>query len=219
MITEKDEYQIEFEESLLQYDKRSASSILREFISENQEADFIDEMIVSSLINIGEKWEKGDAALSQVYMSSRLCEELYEKLLFEELRPKKASPPIAIVTLEDSHILGKKIVTSVMKANGYSLVDFGFGISAESVIQRVIEDGIKILMISVLMYPSAYKVKRISEGLHKRGCSVKILVGGSPFNMDPELWKTVGADGMGKTPGEGIKILENWLKEYDRSGR
>ncbi|MDF1550504.1 MAG: hypothetical protein P1P88_21970 [Bacteroidales bacterium] len=40
---------------------------------------------------------------------------------------------------------------------------------------------------------------------------IKILVGGSPFNFDKELWHQVGADAMGKNPGDAIKVLNSWL--------
>lgn len=68
-------------------------------------------------------------------------------------------------------------------------------------------------MISVLMYPSALKIKKISQMLHEKDPSIKILVGGAPFLMDSTLWEEVGADKMGKSAADNIPIIEQWMKE------
>ncbi|WP_312890994.1 cobalamin B12-binding domain-containing protein [Clostridium thailandense] len=205
-------YQSEFENSLLQYDKSRAFELLDMFLLKNGKGDFIDKIIVEVLIKIGEKWEKGTVALSQVYMSSRICEEMIEKLLPTHLNQTKAVPPMAIVTLEDHHNLGKKIVSAVLKSAGYKIKDYGFGIRAEEIIEKALSDNIKILLISVLMYPSALKIKGIVDILHEKDPSIKILVGGAPFLIDKELWKSIGADAMGKSAADDIPIIERWIR-------
>jgi methylmalonyl-CoA mutase cobalamin-binding domain/chain len=202
-----------FEKALINYDKLEVNKILQHFLAEKDGMDFIDEYIVKSLTSIGDKWEKGQIALSQVYMSSRLCEEIASSLLTEKKIPKKNTKPIAIVTLEDYHTLGKKIVSAVVMSSGFDLIDYGSINEPEEIIRRVAEDRIKILMISVLMYNSALKIKKISQMLHEKDPSIKILVGGAPFLMDSTLWKEVGADEMGQSAADNIHIIDRWMKE------
>ncbi len=64
-----------------------------------------------TLERIGNLWEKGHCALSQVYMSRRICEELVDALL----GPAQSAwlfPPgaarLALAVLEDHHMLGKQ---------------------------------------------------------------------------------------------------------------
>lgn len=202
-----------FEKALINYDKLEVNKILLHFLAEKNGIDFIDEYIVKSLTSIGDKWERGEVALSQVYMSSRLCEEIVISILAEKKLLIKNSKPIAIVTLEEYHTLGKKIVSAVVRSSGFDLIDYGSISEPEKIIKRVTEDGIKILMISVLMYHSALKIKKISQMLHENDPSVKILVGGAPFLMDSILWKEVGADEMGQSAADNIAIIERWMKE------
>lgn len=202
-----------FEKALINYDKLEVNKILLHFLAEKNGIDFIDEYIVKSLTSIGDKWERGEVALSQVYMSSRLCEEIAISVLAEKNFPIKNAKPIAIVTLEEYHTLGKKIVSAVVRSSGFDLIDYGSISGPEEIIKRVTEDGIKILMISVLMYHSALKIKKISQMLHENNPSVKILVGGAPFLMDSTLWKEVGADEMGQSAADNIAIIERWMKE------
>ncbi|ABR32892.1 cobalamin B12-binding domain-containing protein [Clostridium beijerinckii] len=202
-----------FEKALISYDKLEVNKILQHFLAEKNGIDFIDEYIVKSLTSIGEKWERGEVALSQIYMSSRLCEEIASSILEEKNFTIKNAKPIAIVTLEEYHTLGKKIVSAVVRSSGFDLIDYGSISGPEEIIKRVTDDSIKILMISVLMYPSALKIKKISQMLHEKDPSIKILVGGAPFLMDSTLWEEVGADKMGKSAADNIAIIEQWMKE------
>ena len=209
------EYQSKFENSLLQYDKAKALEIFDLFMKENEKIEFIDKIMVNALISIGEKWENGSIALSQVYMSSKICEQLTDILLSQNISvaKNKNTPAMAIVTLEDHHSLGKRIVGSILKTAGYDLIDFGFGITVEELIKKSIEENIKILLISVLMFPSALKIKKITTALKEKNLSIKILVGGAPFIIDDDLWRTVGADAMSKNAGHAMEIIEKWIEE------
>lgn len=204
-------YQKKFENSLMEYDKAGALELFNMFCLDNDAINFVDNVIVDSLFNIGEKWEKGIAALSQVYMSSKICEELIEGIIMEKNNSRKQHVPIAIVTLEDQHTLGKKIVSSIIRSAGFQLKDFGSGVSAEAIIERVMAENIKILLISVLMYPSALKVKQVTDTLHKKDPSIKVVVGGAPFILDEDLWRRMGADAMGRNAAEGVRIIRQWI--------
>ncbi|MDF2885611.1 MAG: cobalamin B12-binding domain protein [Clostridiaceae bacterium] len=78
-----------FEKALINYDKLEVDKILQHFLAKKNGIEFIDEYIVKSLNSIGDKWEKGEVALSQVYMSSRLCEEIAITILAEKNFPIK----------------------------------------------------------------------------------------------------------------------------------
>ena len=66
--------------------------------------------LVPVLEEIGTGWENGTYALSQVYMSGRICEELVDLILPPTDVMRRTQPKIAIATLEDYHMLGKRIV-------------------------------------------------------------------------------------------------------------
>ena len=78
---------------------------------------------------------------------------------------------------------------------------------------RVAADGVRILLISVLMLPSALKIKALRAALDVRGVSVKLAVGGAPFLFDPELWREVGADATGRGAADAVAIVRRWLEQ------
>lgn len=206
-------FQEVFEKALLQYEVEKAYEILESFTKAYPAIEFIDKVLLQSMISIGEKWESGEAALSQVYMSSKLCERMTEEILPRSATAKKASPPMAIAVLADHHVLGKKIVKSIIHASGYNLMDLGYGLSVEDIVKGVESHHIQILIVSVLMYPSALEIKKLTAELKRLQVPVKVLVGGAPFMIDPWLWKEVGADAMGRHAADDVPIIEAWIRE------
>jgi len=80
--------------------------------------------------------------------------------------------------------------------------------TSEDLVERAISDKVEILLISVLMLPSALRVKDVRAKFAEKGYDIKIVVGGAPFNFDSELWREVGADMMGKNASDALEILE-----------
>jgi methanogenic corrinoid protein MtbC1 len=145
-------------------------------------------------------------------MSGRFCEELVDKVLPPSDPDRKHQPRSAIVVLNDYHMLGKRIVYSLMRASGFELFDYGH-MDVDALVERAIADRIRVLLISVLILPSALKVREVCERLKAAGAPVKVVVGGAPFQFDPQLWREVGADAMGLSAAEAITIVEAWMGE------
>ena len=60
----------------------------------------LDAIIVPALERIGRYWERGEAALSQVYMSGRIIESLSSTLLPTASRPHPQHTTLAIAVLD-----------------------------------------------------------------------------------------------------------------------
>lgn len=196
-----------FEIALLSIDRIGARRIFQEVILEKEPVEVTDILIVPVLESIGEKWDKGLAALSQVYMSAKICEELINTILPTESPDVKNHPKMAIMVFEDYHILGKKIVHSIIRASGYNLIDWNQGLEIPEIVQKIEEQHVEILLISTLMLSSALRIKTLIEILRNKNLNVKVIVGGAPFRFDKELWKEIGADAFGVSAAEAVSIV------------
>ena len=201
-----------FREALETLDRIGAESVAKEAQSELTPLQVVDQVVVPALEQIGLAWEKGDVALSQVYMSGRICEELVEQVLPPSDPDRKHQPRSAIVVLCDYHMLGKRIVYSQMRASGFELFDYG-RMDVDELVERALADQIRVLLISVLMLPSALKVKQVCARLKAAGAPIRIAVGGAPFLFDDRLWQEVGADAMGHNAAEAVSLVEGWMRE------
>lgn len=172
----------------------------------------VEALMVPALVELGEQWNAGRIALSQIYMSSRICEDIVERALPAGKAGHQDHTRLAIAVLCDYHTLGKRIVLSVMRASGLDILDYG-RMEVDALVERVVADEVRILLISVLMLPSALKVKAVRAGLDARTAKVKIAVGGAPFLFDPALWREVGADAMGRNAADAVAIVRRWREE------
>ena len=196
-------------EALLALDTAAAKQILASKSAELGALQAIEEIMAPVLEEIGERWETGEVALAQVYMSGRIAENLINGLFPEFGFPtKNCASLIGLAGLEDSHALGKRIVGSVLKMNGIPYIDYGCSISAADLAEHAHQDGIQILLVSTLMLRAALKVKELKELLSVQKNKMKIVVGGAPFRLDTGLWQEVGADAMAMNAGAVPQIIQ-----------
>ncbi|MDD2758875.1 MAG: cobalamin-dependent protein [Methylomonas sp.] len=198
-----------FREALESLDRIRLEAVFQRAISSATPLEVVEKLVVPALEQIGQRWDEGQIALSQIYMSGRLCEDLVEQALPPGAPERNHLPKLAIVVLNDYHMLGKRIVCSVMRASGFEIADYGRMDVAE-LVERIVIDKLQILLISVLMLPSALKIRELRDALDARGVRIKILVGGAPFQFDPQLWREVGADAMGLSATDAVATVQHW---------
>ena len=201
-----------FREALASLDRVGADSIFRQALTTLTPIQAVEQVVVPALEQIGVAWEAGNVSLSQVYMSGRFCEELVESVLPPSDPERKQQPRSAIVVLSDYHMLGKRIVYSVMRASGFELFDYG-RMDVDQLVERVLADKLRVLLISVLILPSALKVREVCARLKAADAGIKVVVGGAPFLFDALLWQEVGADAMGHCAAEAVSIVGRLMGE------
>jgi methanogenic corrinoid protein MtbC1 len=202
----------DFREALESLDQIKAKALFQRALCGRSPIGAVEQIVVPALEQVGLHWNEGSIALSQVYMSGRFCEELVEEVLPPSDPDRKHQPRQAIVVLNDYHMLGKRIVYSVMRASGFELFNYG-RMDVDELVERIIADKLRILLVSVLMMPSALKIRELRNALDARGVRLKILVGGAPFQFDSQLWREVGADAMGLSAGDAVSIVQRWAGE------
>lgn len=206
----------DLENALVSVDRVRAVRIVRDSCVTGSPFMCLETLIVPALEEVGRRWETGEVALSQVYMSGRICEEIVDTMLPAGDPRRVDQPKMAIVVLEDHHTLGKRIVLSVLRAGGYEVTDYGYGVSVDQLVDQVTRDNVIILLISTLMLPAAIRSKEAITRIRKILPGTKIIVGGAPFIFDPLLWKEVGADAMGHAASETLELVRRMAAEVQR---
>ncbi len=196
----------EFLQAILSLDRITAKEIWTGASNKMTSIQFVEEVIVDALEKIGVGWENGTIALSQIYMSGRICEELVDDILPSGNTNRKDLPKMAIAVLLDHHTMGKRIVYSFLRAGGFDLLDYG-RVAVDDLVRMVKEDAVEILLLSVLMLPSALHIKEVRKKLNSAGLDVKIVVGGAPFRFDEQLWREMGADAMCHAASEVVTTI------------
>jgi methanogenic corrinoid protein MtbC1 len=202
----------QLEAALLSMDRVEAHRILAEASLAASPDDVVQSIVVPALGAIGDGWEDGSVALAQVYMGGRICEEALESVFPLPPPTEVTGPPCAIVVLDDYHLLGKRIILSGLRAAGVHVMDYG-RMTVDQTVARVEEDGIEILLVSVLMLPAALRVRDLVSTLRQRDLPVRVVVGGASFHLDGQLWREVGADAIGHSAADAIRIVREFRED------
>jgi len=118
---------------------------------------------------------------------------------------QRATGTIVIGVCEgDIHSIGKNIVSTMLQAAGFKIIDLGKDVPVNSFIEAAKENDADIIAISALMTNSMLGMKDVIDAAKSNGISAKIIVGGGPVSA--EYAKQIGADGFGDDAKEAVDV-------------
>ncbi len=166
----------------------------------------LEAVLVPALDRLGDRWGRGGASLSQVFMAGRYAERLSDELL-PAAAPPEGALRVGVAVLEDQHLLGKRMVVAHLRAAGLAPLDLGDGLTPAVLAERAVEARIDVLLVSTLMLRAALAVRSLVTELRARGSAARVVVGGAPFRLDPTLWREAGADACGLEAADAPRLV------------
>ena len=126
------------------------------------------------------------------------------------------SGKIVIGTVEgDMHDIGKTIVVSLLRANGFEVLDLGRDIAPHRFIEAAEKFEADIIGSSTLLTTTMVVQKELEQELKKAGLKqkYKTIVGGAPVT---QRWADrIGADAFARDAGDGVKKIAQLLTNAD----
>jgi trimethylamine corrinoid protein len=122
------------------------------------------------------------------------------------------SGKIVVGTVEgDMHDIGKTIVVSLLRANGFDVLDLGRDVPIDRFIEEAEKFGADIIGSSTLLTTTMAVQKELEEELKKAGLrqKYKTIVGGAPVT---QRWANrIGADAFAQDASDGVKKVKQLL--------
>jgi methanol corrinoid protein len=98
--------------------------------------------------------------------------------------PKTKGTIVCHVAEGDVHDIGKNIVTALLRANGFNVVDLGRDVPAEEVLTAVKKENPLMLTGTALMTTTMYAFKDVNDKLLENGVKIPFVCGGGAVNQD-----------------------------------
>lgn len=183
-------------------DRVGASALLdvwaAEYGYEHLPADVLDPM----LMQLGREWSSSETfTLAQMYVAAKVTEDVMDKVAHLFKLPGEGKPPKGPVVIgnseDDFHALGRRLVGTFLRAEGWDVHDLGNDVSAAKFVDKAQEVGARVIGVSAMMLTTAIHIKKVREEIDRRGLTglIQLAVGGSIFRVCPGLAEEVGADG------------------------
>ena len=167
---------------------------------------------------IGDKFEAAEIYLPQIMMSAKAMSTAME-ILTPELEKTKVEGEetglaITFVAEGDIHDIGHRLVTTMIGANGFEILDLGTDVLNETVVEEAAKHkGQKVLLVgSALMTTSMLGQKDLMDRLKEENLrdSVKCMFGGAPVS---KKWiEEIGADATAENAAEAAKVALEVMK-------
>jgi 5-methyltetrahydrofolate--homocysteine methyltransferase len=176
----------------------------------------IFEDLRKALLKIGILFDSEEYFLSDLIIAADIFKEASK--IIEPYFPKmlgKNKGKIVVGTVEgDMHDIGKNIIITMLKSEGYDVIDLGIDVSPEMFLKAVIELKPSIVGLSGLLtsskIPMEKTIKLIKKNYEKKD-TILFVVGGVAVNED---WiRDIGADFGTNNAVTGLKIINEIIKK------
>ena len=100
------------------------------------------------------------------------------------------------------------MVTDFFELNGWDTYYLGANTPTDSVVQAVVDYNADLVALSATLTPHVQRTAEIIAALKSLPHPPKVIVGGYPFNISPNLWRTVNADATALDAQDAVRIGE-----------
>ncbi len=200
-------------------DRDEAGKLLRSWGQQHSYHDAISDILEPAISKFGHDWGRTErVSLGQGYVLGKVAEDIFELAASEyskQIAPAAKGPVIMGNIEDDNHALGRKLVITFLKINGWNVIDLGNDITAEEFIDTAVKHNASIIGVSAMILRTAMNIKGVRQLLIKRGLSdkIKLAVGGAVFCQRPELVDEVGGDGTANNAILAPGLFDNLMQK------
>jgi methylmalonyl-CoA mutase cobalamin-binding domain/chain len=202
----------ELGKALLSLNEDKVNALVNRKISAGENPLAIIEECNKAMGEVGNLFSKNEYFISELVMSGEIFNGIMAKLeplLGEKKEGASSKGKVIIGTVKDDiHDIGKNIVVTLLKGNGFEVIDLGVDVPSEVFVKTVKDQKAKVLGLSALLNFTFPEMKKVVDELTAAGLrdQVKVVIGGSPCNE--QVRQYTGADYYAKDAAEGARICK-----------
>jgi MerR family transcriptional regulator, light-induced transcriptional regulator len=200
--------------ALIEMNKNKAVKLIMDVVGEGEVTikDLYLDVFTNVLYEIGRYWAMRKITVGQEHFATAVTvytmSLLYDKIFNNEEKEYKM---IGVCVGDELHEIGIRMVCDIFELNKWDTYYLGANVPNESVLSELKKIKPDILAISVTLANKVPSCIELISLIRSEYPSVKIIVGGRPFNTDENLWKTVGADDYSLNANDAVNTATRLL--------
>jgi methanogenic corrinoid protein MtbC1 len=201
-------------EAIVKMDEDEAMTAAKELLGKGDDPLKILEQCRKAVEIVGAQFEKGECFLPELMMAGHMLGEisnLVRPVLSKGLEVKRIGKILMGTVEGDVHDIGKNIVTFLLDANGFEVMDIGVDIPPEKFVEAIKSFGPQVVGLSGLLTIAYDSMKKTVEAVNEAGLrdKVKIMIGGG--QMSDKVKEYAGADAYAKDAMAGVVLAKQWI--------
>lgn len=158
---------------------------------------------------IGRLWQVNEISVAQEHYCTATTQLVMSQLYPLLFSGDRSGPTLVMTSVAgELHELGARMVADFFEMEGWNTFYTGANTPDESIIRTLVDRKADLLGISATISFNIKAVEKLIDAVRNNPETrdTRIMVGGYPFNLAPELWRKVGADGSGRDAQEAITL-------------
>ncbi|MBP1694264.1 MAG: methionine synthase [Chloroflexi bacterium] len=182
----KESVETDIDELIIQYSQATSSPENIETVNSKHEAavKILNTVLLPAMKEVGDKFGAGELILPFVLQSAEVMKKAVSHLehYLEKVEGTTKGTVVLATVYGDVHDIGKNLVKTILSNNGYTVVDLGKQVPAETILTKAIEVNATAIGLSALLVNTSKQMPLIVNELHRRGLNFPVLVGGAAIN-------------------------------------
>lgn len=187
--------------------KENVATLTIEALQTQNPMDIINQILIPTLNEVGNDFEKQKIFLPQLISASEACKEAFAILKSKFTQNTHQKGTLLLATVKgDVHDIGKNIVKVIFESYGYKVIDLGKDTPKEMIKEAYFSHQPTIIGLSALMTTTVLSMEETIRYLKAEGVTCPIYVGGAVLNA--LLAQEIAADGYTKDALEFVEAVE-----------
>ena len=181
----------------------------------------LNTVLLPAMKEVGDKFGAGELILPFVLQSAEVMKKTVSHLenYLEKVEGVTKGTVVIATVYGDVHDIGKNLVKTILANNGYTVIDLGKQVPAETIITKAVEVNATAIGLSALLVSTSKQMPLIVNELHRRGHPIPVLIGGAAINRRFGRRILFTEDGSAHEPGvfyckdafEGLETMDRLI--------
>lgn len=144
----------------------------------------LNDVLLPAMKEVGDRFGAGELILPFVLQSAEVMKKSVSHLenYLEQVEGTSKGTLVLATVYGDVHDIGKNLVKTILSNNGYTVVDLGKQVPAETIISRAVEEKADAIGLSALLVATSRQMPLIINEMDRRGLKIPVMVGGAAIN-------------------------------------
>jgi methylmalonyl-CoA mutase cobalamin-binding domain/chain len=196
--------------SVASFNEDKVKDLVKKYMDEEIPAIGILKSLQKGLVEIGNRYEKGDCFVPELMYGAeivRSATKMLKPVLKGQTLETKGNVVLGTV-FGDIHNIGKDLVKMVLEGAGFKVIDIGEDVNPEDFIKAIKDNDAKLVGLSALLTMTLDAITETVKAIKSSGLKdkTKVMIGGAP--VTELVREKSGADFYGQDAFAAVKYAK-----------
>jgi MerR family transcriptional regulator, light-induced transcriptional regulator len=207
----------EYLDLLLAGERSQASRLIQEAVDDEVAVkDIYLHVFQRTQHEVGRLWQINQISVAHEHYCTAATQLIMSQLYPHIMSGEKTGRRLVMTCVKDElHELGARMVADFFEMEGWDTYYLGANTPTPDILSTLDEKKPDLLGISTTITYNLDQMNKLIKDVKSSpfGENIPVLVGGRPFNIDPNLYETIGADGQAPDAGTALRTADQLIQE------